>query len=81
VARHFPRSIRPLPESGDRALLDLRAEIALRLSARIGAENVAIDGSCTAESPDRFFSHRRDGFPAGRMAAFVSLTGAASASS
>ncbi|MCA9728876.1 MAG: laccase domain-containing protein, partial [Candidatus Eisenbacteria bacterium] len=32
---------------------------------------IACAGSCTAEEPERFFSHRRDGFPAGRMAAFL----------
>lgn len=53
-----------------RVSLDLRAEIALRL-AKLGlpSDAVAVDGSCTACGQERFFSHRRDGVPTGRMAA------------
>jgi hypothetical protein len=57
-----------------RIFLDLHAEIALRL-ARLGLppDAFAGDASCTACESARFFSHRRDGIPAGRMAA-VSFT-------
>jgi copper oxidase (laccase) domain-containing protein len=50
--------------------LDLRAEIGLRL-ARLGLppDAVAVDASCTACESARFFSHRRDGVPTGRLAA------------
>ncbi len=53
-----------------RTFLDLHAEIALRL-ANLGlpSEAVAADDSCTACAGDRFFSHRRDGIPTGRLAA------------
>jgi YfiH family protein len=71
VAAVFPGSARAIAGS-DRSLLDLRSEIALRLRARGLAEDaIATSASCTAEEPDRFFSHRRDGFPAGRMAAYL----------
>jgi polyphenol oxidase len=65
------RSISPAPgrpQAG--TFLDLRAEIALRLE-RLGLSNEAIagDASCTSCEPARFFSHRRDGIPTGRLAA------------
>jgi YfiH family protein len=54
-----------------RTFLDLHAEIALRL-ARLGlpSEAVRVEDSCTACESARFFSHRRDGIPTGRLAAF-----------
>jgi polyphenol oxidase len=54
-----------------RIFLDLRAEIALRLR-RLGLPPpaITIDTACTACERARFFSHRRDGIPTGRMAAF-----------
>lgn len=71
VAGIFPGSAHAIPGS-DRSHLDLRSEIALRLRALGLAEDaIATSASCTAEEPDRFFSHRRDGFPAGRMAAYL----------
>jgi polyphenol oxidase len=53
-----------------RTFLDLRAEISLRL-ARLGLppEALSVDDSCTACDSARFFSHRRDGIPTGRLAA------------
>ena len=73
VAAIFPDSTHPIPES-DRSRLDLRGEIRARL-LRLGLSDdaIATSASCTAEKPDRFFSHRRDGFPAGRMAAYLYL--------
>ena len=75
VAEGFdPATIRtasPAPGRTDtRAFLDLRAEIALRLT-RLGLPSaaIAIDDSCTVCESDRFFSHRRDGVPTGRLAA------------
>jgi polyphenol oxidase len=65
------RSVPPAPgHPTPRTFLDLRREIALRL-ARLGvpAGGVAADPSCTSCEPARFFSHRRDGVPTGRLAA------------
>lgn len=52
--------------------LDLRGEIRRRL-LRLGvlAAGIAVSATCTACEPERFFSHRRDGFPSGRMAAVL----------
>jgi polyphenol oxidase len=60
------------PQTG--TFLDLRAEIALRLD-RLGLSPEAIvgDASCTSCEPARFFSHRRDGIPTGRLAALSFL--------
>lgn len=71
VAAIFPNSTRSIPGS-DRSQLDLRREIDTRLRALgLSGESIASSDSCTAQEPTRFFSHRRDGFPAGRMAAFL----------
>ena len=69
----LPEGTRP-PSAGGypptRSFLDLHAEIALRL-ARLGLppEAFSVDDSCTACESSRFFSHRRDGTPTGRLAA------------
>lgn len=61
----------PDPASGAGSTrLDLRREITLRLrGAGIPTEGLAVSQACTSCSRERFFSHRRDGFPSGRMAA------------
>lgn len=73
VAAIFPDSAH-LIAGTDRSRLDLRSEIRARLR-RLGLSDdaIAASASCTAEEPARFFSHRRDGFPAGRMAAYLFL--------
>jgi YfiH family protein len=73
VAAVFPDSAHPIAGT-DRSRLDLRSEIRARLR-RLGLSDdaIAASASCTAEEPARFFSHRRDGFPAGRMAAYLFL--------
>jgi YfiH family protein len=52
---------------------DLYALARRRLLAS-GVSRVSGGGLCTAGSPDRFFSYRRDG-PCGRMACFVACAG------
>lgn len=73
VAAVFPHSAHSIPGT-DRSRLDLRGEIRARLRA-LGLSDgaIAASPSCTAEEPARFFSHRRDGFPAGRMGAYLYL--------
>ncbi len=67
ASRFSPRALRPL---GDDWSLDLRGEILARLAgAGVAADRTAASESCTCCLQDRFFSHRRDGVPAGRMAA------------
>ncbi len=71
VARAFPASALQ-PSAADRSRLDLRAEIGRQLlEAGLGQDDIAHSAACTACSPERFFSHRRDGVPSGRMAALV----------
>jgi YfiH family protein len=75
VAERFPRSSTPMSDpgagrSGGRVHLDLAREIALRLLAcGLPATAIAASGACTSCQVRRFFSHRRDGAPTGRMAA------------
>ncbi len=67
VAARFPAAM--ARQDGERRL-DLGAEIARRLrAAGLPAAGIAASGRCTSCHPDRFFSHRRDGSPSGRMAA------------
>jgi hypothetical protein len=75
VAGRFDRSAVRVAVPGPgyppaRTFLDLRTEIALRL-AELGlpGDAVAIDSTCTSCENTRFFSHRRDGIPTGRLAA------------
>jgi YfiH family protein len=51
-------------------MLDLR-EVAGRLLARAGVEQVEISDLCTSCHPELFFSHRRDGGRTGRQAGLV----------
>lgn len=53
---------------------DLAGELDSRLNAAgIGAGHRTIVGHCTVCSPDRYYSHRRDGVRSGRMAGFIAL--------
>lgn len=74
VAAQFPESIVRGTAHGNasESHLDLASEITRRL-LRIGIarERIALANLCTSCHPSRFFSHRRDGYPAGRMAAYV----------
>lgn len=53
--------------TGDRWLGDLQA-LARRRLQRLGVSEVSAAAGCTLSDPARFFSHRRDGAAAGRMA-------------
>jgi YfiH family protein len=77
VSAQFPYStVRAGTGSSIVLHLDLEAEITRRLiHAGIRPERVGRAGLCTACNPERFFSHRRNGFPSGRMSAFVWLPG------
>lgn len=70
VARVFPSvSVVPGVEGRD-PRLDLRSEIRRRLlNAGVGPEGISASGACTSCQAERFFSHRREGVPTGRMAA------------
>jgi len=54
----------------DGRMLDLR-EVARRLLAEAGVEQVEISDLCTSCHPELFFSHRRDGGRTGRQAGLV----------
>ena len=60
-----------LPSGSDReegkAMLDLR-EVARRLLAEAGVEEIEVSELCTSCEADLFFSHRRDGARSGRQA-------------
>lgn len=70
VASRFPESSLRGPDGRHRRRLDLPGEILRRLLAcGLPPSAIARSGVCTSCHPDRFFSHRRDGAPSGRMAA------------
>lgn len=53
-------------------LLDLwEANRTLFLEKGARPENIAVAGTCTADNPEWFFSHRRDGARTGRMAGWI----------
>jgi polyphenol oxidase len=54
----------------DGRMLDLR-EVARRLLARAGVEQVEVTELCTKCNPELFYSHRRDGERTGRQAGLV----------
>ncbi len=56
----------------DGRMLDL-AEVARRLLARAGVEQVEVAGLCTSCEPELFFSHRRDHGRTGRQAGLAWL--------
>jgi purine-nucleoside/S-methyl-5'-thioadenosine phosphorylase / adenosine deaminase len=61
-------------ESDEKPFLDLwQANRRSLLLAGLAAENIAIDGVCTAETTELFYSHRAEGGRAGRFVAFLGL--------
>lgn len=53
-------------------LLDLwEANQTLLLEKGVRPENIDVASTCTADNPEWFFSHRRDGSPTGRMAGWI----------
>jgi hypothetical protein len=58
----------------DGRMLDLR-EVARRLLAEAGVEQVEISDLCTSCHPELFFSHRRDRGRTGRQAGLVWMAG------
>ncbi len=66
-------AIAPHPDRRDRVLLDVGRVIAAQL-ADAGVGHIAVSAGGTI-SHTRYHSHRRDGFAAGRMPAFVTMDG------
>lgn len=57
-------------------LLDLwEANRALLMERGVCSENIEVASICTADNPEWFFSHRRDGARTGRMAGWIKLLG------
>jgi len=68
VARRFPSS--HLSSADGTPRVDLKVELRRRLlQAGLKEDAIGVSPECTACEPARFFSHRRDGLPSGRMAA------------
>lgn len=75
VAERFETDVIRRPEGAPRPFLDLpEANRRQLLACGLSAENVAVAGLCTFED-ERFYSHRREGARAGRMAAMIGLAG------
>ena len=73
VAQRFPES--SIRRDGQRLRLDLKGEILRRVqSAGLPSHAVLLSSSCTCCDSERFFSHRRDRVPSGRMAALLWAT-------
>ena len=62
------------PGIAEGRMLDL-PEVARRLLAAAGVEQVEASGHCTSCEPDLFYSHRRDGGVTGRQAGIVRAEG------
>lgn len=59
---------------GNRLFGDLRAEIVLRLTAHgVPHTNIGNNSDCSIHMNSLYFSHRRDGSSAGRMAGYIML--------
>jgi polyphenol oxidase len=59
-----------------RFFADLRGELRFRLEAAgVDPRHIESVPDCTICSPDRYYSHRRDGSRAGRMLGFIVLNG------
>jgi len=73
VSAAFPASAILAPaRDGANPRLDLRSDITRRFrQAGLADSEIAISSACTSCAPERFFSHRRDGVPSGRMAALL----------
>lgn len=62
------------PHEEGHYLLDLwEANRALFLEKGAQSDNIAVAAMCTADNPDLFFSHRRDGARTGRMAGWIKI--------
>jgi copper oxidase (laccase) domain-containing protein len=62
------------PESDEKPFLDLwQANRRALLLAGLVPENIYIEGVCTAETTELFYSHRAEGGQAGRFVAFLGL--------
>ncbi|MDQ2805415.1 MAG: polyphenol oxidase family protein, partial [Chloroflexota bacterium] len=62
------------PDSDEKVFLDLwQANRRALLLAGLLSENIYIEGVCTAEHTDRFYSHRAEAGAAGRFVAFLGL--------
>ena len=63
------------PDGGDRLRLDLwRAHVDLLLERGVPAGSIHTAGLCTAHDAEHFFSYRREGEAAGRLAAVIRAT-------
>jgi len=72
VARRFPAST--VSTVAGRLHLDLPGVARIQLlDAGLPAEAFEDTGACTACEPDRYYSHRRDGSPTGRLWGLVAL--------
>ncbi len=62
------------PQEDRHYLLDLwEANRTLFLEKGVRPENIDIAATCTADNPEWFFSHRREGARTGRMAGWISI--------
>ncbi len=67
------------PDSDEKPFLDLwQANRRALLDAGLPSENIAIEGVCTAENTDLFYSHRAEQGRAGRFVGFLGLPPAGS---
>ncbi len=74
VATRFPDEILRLLGDQAKPHVDL-PKVAVRclLKAGVSPARLSVSEDCTANSPDRYFSHRRDGARTGRMGAFIGV--------
>lgn len=69
----YSEALRPHPEKGDKSFLDVAGTIRHQvIAAGVPADRIGASGGGTIGN-GRYHSHRRDGFHAGRMAAFVTF--------
>lgn len=80
VAEQFHANYDQVPflhkQEGEQYLLDLwEANRTLFLEKGVRPENIDVAATCTADNPEWFFSHRREGPRTGRMAGWISVRG------
>jgi len=78
VAAQFRANFRETPflhtQGGGHYLLDLwEANRMMLLEKGVRPENIDVASICTADNPEWFYSHRRDGSKTGRMAGWIGL--------